>query len=420
MRMNIGLQDIVILVRSASLTLPIEQALQRAQVRYKLANARKFLDRPHIRPLIAYLKVVHDERTSALLDIVNVPPRRFGKGSADSLVVEAQRLGITLWQALKRVSRGALALGKTKDPKLNMQLALLVRIVETARTMLVNDETMSMQTLLEHLLKGIGYIKYIKETFKDDFEERYADIEEFKETVDVLAQEQDQLPETEVESNDLRLTPLDRLLSSLSLTSGSDSEENQEQVIISTIHNAKGLEWPVVCIPGVYHGSMPSSRAEQDDAADEERRLLYVAMTRAKALLYMTWPKRSARGENVNLSAFLADSKIARLLQSRGPRLDELALSATASVLSRTMPVGVMEPSEDIYVETFESDENRKRPLSNSENNTLPGMRELQYYEIHPLRRSGSLLELSLASTNHPERFLDLVRSIYLCGTFRR
>lgn len=350
----VELQDFAVLVRSASLTLPIEQALQRSQINYRLQNARKFLERAHIRTLVSYLKVVQDETTLSLLDIVNVPSRNFGQLSMENLQSESSRIRKNLWQTLKLVSRGSILLSKRKDAKMEQRLCALINIIEQCRDTVLNDGDLSMAHLVARLVNGLQYEDYLKKQYPEDYADRLDDVQEFKETSAILAESSDEAELPQIDGlavADQTETALDRLLAALSLMSdaGSGTEENKQVLTISTIHSAKGLEWPVVFIPGVYHGSIPSARA-MDTEQDEERRLLYVAMTRAKALLYMSYPLKNARHESVQLSSFLSHNSMAHFFDSRGPVLDLRTVQELASLIGRplfgTASIG---RSEDIY-----------------------------------------------------------------------
>ena len=117
-----------------------------------------------------------------------------------------------------------------------------------------------------------------------------------------------------------------------------DIEENgalQPQVTISTIHAAKGLEWPVVFVPSAYHGCIPHSRAED---TDEERRLLYVAMTRAQALLYISCPTKNSQREETTLSPFLSTKPVGNLMVSQGPTINSSTVNDIARILRRDSP----------------------------------------------------------------------------------
>ena len=138
-----------------------------------------------------------------------------------------------------------------------------------------------------------------------------------------------------------------------------DIKENgalQPQVTISTIHAAKGLEWPVVFVPSAYHGCIPHSRAED---TDEERRLLYVAMTRAQALLYISCPTKNSQREETTLSPFLSTKPVGNLLVSQGPTINSSTVNDIARILRRDSPT---------YAQIFEACEK----LQSLEDNLWP------------------------------------------------
>ena len=141
----------------------------------------------------------------------------------------------------------------------------------------------------------------------------------------------------------------------------SNSEE-QSLVTISTIHAAKGLEWSVVFIPSAYEGIIPHSRAEDND---EERRLLYVAMTRAQALLYMSCPMKNSQREDTKTSAFLSTKQVGRLLTNHGPKIRIPDVVDIAQILRRKCP-----PQAEIEEQTrqLESTLDDRWPLTGEEN----------------------------------------------------
>jgi DNA helicase-2/ATP-dependent DNA helicase PcrA len=119
----------------------------------------------------------------------------------------------------------------------------------------------------------------------------------------------------------------------------SEGEEEVPQVTISTIHAAKGLEWPVVFIPACYEGSIPHSRAEDND---EERRLLYVAMTRAQAMLYLSCPVQNSQHGETTMSTFLSQPGFHTFFEEHGPALPPKIISGLAETLARNGPDAVV------------------------------------------------------------------------------
>ncbi|QIW97888.1 hypothetical protein AMS68_003406 [Peltaster fructicola] len=138
----------------------------------------------------------------------------------------------------------------------------------------------------------------------------------------------------------LEESPLCRFLANVSLAASSDerSEEEVEKggvVTISTIHAAKGLEWPIVFVPACFNGSIPHSRAEDHD---EERRLLYVGMTRAQAMLYLSCPLQDSQKQETTLSAFLSQSSVKKYFDEKGPHIHLSDAKALSRVLGREEP----------------------------------------------------------------------------------
>ena len=313
--------DFAILLRSASLSRQVEAALGKAGIPYRMVGGQRFFDRFEIKVLLDYLRVISQpDHNDALARIINVPPRGIGPATVKMLLesAETSQGTLSLWQLIRNLVRGD---GRAiiKISKSAMQgLANLVRILLTAVSKLTHTTMpQSPEELLLYIIKKLDFEGYLKKTHEQDYDTRWANVEE------LLAQAADYpahagndasivedfvLPVIEDVQQDLGNSAeeaLSRFLSNVALATEiqreDESDENgstrQARVTISTIHAAKGLEWPVVFIPSAYDGSIPHSRAED---TNEERRLLYVAMTRAQAMLYMSCPvKNSQRGQYV-------------------------------------------------------------------------------------------------------------------------
>ncbi len=133
------------------------------------------------------------------------------------------------------------------------------------------------------------------------------------------------------------------------------------QVTISTIHSAKGLEWPVVFVPACYNGSIPHSRS---DDSDEERRLLYVAMTRAQAMLYLSCPVKDSQKQETAISSYLTQPGIGRYFEEHGPSMSHTSAQALATTLRRDLP---SLSAFDEGRKTLERDEDNYWPLNGEE-----------------------------------------------------
>ncbi|TVY47666.1 ATP-dependent DNA helicase srs2 [Lachnellula cervina] len=342
------LNDIAILLRSASLSRLIETALGRAGIAYRMVGGLRFYDRLEIKTILDYLRVINQpDSNDALARIINTPSRRIGDTTIKSLLEEADQAKITLW---------SLVLGIVKDTRKSTTkiqkatehgLTKLVDLVLTARKKLSAppQERISTVKLINFVLEKTNYEQWLEERQGDVHKARWDNVQELitqaNDFQDLLSSgyEDEALPEIDGLIQGEDEDHLSRFLANVALASSEAKTEDEgvptAQVTISTIHAAKGLEWPVVFIPATYQGSIPHSRAED---TNEERRLLYVAMTRAKALLYMSYPLKNSQGEQTILSPFLAPPGLAPLIDMRGPALGPSAVQSVSQILRRSCP----------------------------------------------------------------------------------
>jgi DNA helicase-2/ATP-dependent DNA helicase PcrA len=351
--------DVAILLRSAALSRHIEASLGKAGIPYRMVGGKKFYDRPEIKTLVDYLRVIHQPETNdALARILNVPGRGIGDGTIKGLLNEAETSSLSVWAVLSKHCRGDRT-AKTKIPKPTEQRLSggLLRPLNDIRRQIgeasgPNGTPFGLVEMIKQLLTKLDFQKHLQKAYPDpeDHAQRWANVQEFlvlaAEFVrDMDRSEEDFLPEIEGLEQTREVDALPRFLANVSLAADAqtkgDGEESQPVVTISTIHAAKGLEWPIVFVPAVYDGSIPHARA---DDGDEERRLLYVAMTRAQSLLYLSCPRFSANGsgERNKLSPFVEPVKDS--FMKKGPCLDRPVMSEIARILHRTLP-----PEESIY-----------------------------------------------------------------------
>ncbi|KAJ5608822.1 hypothetical protein N7528_009389 [Penicillium herquei] len=359
----LGMSDFAVLLRSASLSTRIETAFGRAGIPYKMVGGRKFFDRTEVKTLINYLRVVsHTGHTDALLAIINVPPRRIGEETIRQLTTGAEKAKITLWDFIKDVIQGRRSTEKKLQKAAELGLCALLKLVEASRQKLQECEDPSApRVLLEYITESLSFQDYLIKTYPLDEDSRWANVRELMGQANETAVssgdpgQEEELPEIEgIEQQQVHIgeETLSRFLANVALateaTTQDEGEKVTEKVTISTIHAAKGLEWPVVFIPAVYNGSIPHSRAE---VVDEERRLLYVAMTRAQALLYLSLPLRQPRlGEgddsSTTLTPFLPPKLIKTRFRPLGPQLLEKVVYSIADILGRPRPA-----AEELYKE---------------------------------------------------------------------
>lgn len=306
--------DFAILLRSASLSRHIEAAMGKAGIPYRIVGGQKFFDRTEIKILLDYLRVISQpDNNDALSRIVNVPARNIEMTTVKALLEEAEMRKISLWALVRGSAQGHMKPRSKISKQGERSMPIFLNLILSARSRLLDTENPSSpEELLKLVIKKLEFRGFLEKYHENDHEGRWANLEEllvqaaeFCPTFNNFhgAEDQDTLPQVEgleqAEGNSAE-DALSRFLANVALaTELQRADPNAEgdslptkQVTISTIHAAKGLEWPVVFIPSAYDGSIPHSRAED---TDEERRLLYVAMTRAQALLYLSWPVRNSQ-----------------------------------------------------------------------------------------------------------------------------
>lgn len=349
------MSDFAVLVRSASLSTRIESAFGRAGIPYKMVGGRKFFDRTEVKTLLNYLRVVsHTDHSDALLGIINVPPRRIGDETIKQLTTGAEKAGVTLWTFIKDVVQGRRSTEKKLQKAAELGLCSLVKLIEASKQKLRGCEDASAPcVLLEYITETLSFQEYLLKTYPLDEDGRWANVKELMgQANDAAASDDDanieeDLPEIEgvvQQQSHPGEEALSRFLANVALATEAQTQDEGDDglgsVTISTIHAAKGLEWPVVFIPAVYNGSIPHSRAE---VVDEERRLLYVAMTRAQALLYLSLPLKQPRmgeGEDgsTTLTPFLPPKLVKTRLRPKGPQFHEKVVYGIADILHRPRP----------------------------------------------------------------------------------
>lgn len=347
-----GHGDVAILLRSAALSRQIESALGKAGIAYKMVGGFKFYERLEIKTLLDYLRVIHQpENNDALARIMNTPKRGVGDTTVKALVEEAEQSSQSLWTLLVKHCRGDRA-AKTKiqkagEQKISGELIRLVLDIQKKMKQPPNGCPYGLVDIIDEVLNRLNFERHLQDTYREreDHEQRWANVQEFRTLGADFIRElntemEDELPEIDgveqTKDNDI----LGKFLSNVSLASDAQKQGQDENaaamVTISTIHAAKGLEWPVVFIPAAYIGSIPHARSED---LDEERRLLYVAMTRAKALLYISCPlvSTSYSGHSeVELSHFL--EPVAKSFSKMGPDLESVRLETIGRILGRDVP----------------------------------------------------------------------------------
>jgi DNA helicase II / ATP-dependent DNA helicase PcrA len=254
-----------------------------------LIGAISFYERREVKDLLAYLRLIANPADDeAFLRVVNVPRR--GIGDASLALLGAAAAG---WQ--KPMLEAARRAGSVNDLRPNVREALagVAALIDRLREAVGQADP---ATALETILATTGYEQYLADEGADGLE-RVENVRELVAGAAAWAEVQD--PEA-VEGTG---TPVERYLTQAALITPVDEDKNEPGVTLLTVHMAKGLEWPIVALAGLEDGLFPLGRStEQPGGVEEERRLCYVGLTRAREKLYLSWARTRYRNGRLELA----------------------------------------------------------------------------------------------------------------------
>jgi DNA helicase-2/ATP-dependent DNA helicase PcrA len=271
--------DVAVFYRTNAMSRVLEDTLVRFELPYQVIGGTKFYDRAEVKDAVAYLNLlINPADLVSFQRIVNSPRRGIGDTSQGRLASYANTAGLTIWEVLEQVE---------EVPGLSAAAIKSVgRFYETMDLLRGRvDAGQPVAEILQAVLSESGYLEALEAERTVEAEGRIENLEAFAEA----ASEFDRNREVEGESE---IPPLEEFLQQISLLSDQDSIEDKEELItLMTVHNAKGLEYDTVFVVGCEEGSFPHMRALEEGGEEEERRLCYVAITRARKRLYMTWAR---------------------------------------------------------------------------------------------------------------------------------
>jgi DNA helicase-2/ATP-dependent DNA helicase PcrA len=272
-----------VLYRTNAQSRALEEAFRRAGVPYRLIGAISFYERREVKDLLAYLRLIANPADDeAFLRAIAVPRRGLGEASLVVLQEQAAR-----WK--KPLLETAGIADRIENLRPNAREAFRHFAELIARTRNTVGTTLP-APLLEHLVTALDFEARLLEEGPEGAE-RWENVRE------LIASAAEWSEETDPDPEEPSGTPLDRFLSQAALVSANDQVDGDERgITLMTLHTAKGLEWPVVVIAGMEDGLFPLGRAEEEQGVEEERRLCYVGLTRAKDKLYLTWARARRRG----------------------------------------------------------------------------------------------------------------------------
>jgi DNA helicase II / ATP-dependent DNA helicase PcrA len=265
--------DFAILYRTNAQSRVMEEVLLKSNIPYQIVGGLKFYDRKEIKDVLAYLRVIANPNDDiSLLRIINVPKRGIGVSSIDKIVSYASENGLSVFEALGELEHIGLS-ARTA--------ASLIEFRRQLEQWAQLQEYVSVTELVEEVLDKSGYREMLKAEKTLEAQSRLENIDEF-------------LSVTKHFENVSEDKSLIAFLTDLALISDIDqlnetNGEDQDAVVLMTLHSAKGLEFPVVFLIGMEEGIFPHSRSlDDEDEMEEERRLAYVGITRAEEELFLT------------------------------------------------------------------------------------------------------------------------------------
>ncbi len=331
---KLSLNDIAILYRINSQSRALEEALRRDKIPYKIVGGVEFYRRKEIKDIIAYLRVLaNQDDEESLLRIMNFPQRGIGNTSISKMIEFARKLDISLFTTMARVFE-VIAVKERIQKNVKGFKQLLDKYIE------LKDE-LSIAELSSALIDELGILRMYKEENSQDSMQRYENVQELLKAIQ----------EYNEENKD---ADLNSFLEEVSLIAGVDQfDEAANSITMMTVHSSKGLEFPVVFVTGCEEDLFPLANKFDRNASDEEeRRLFYVAMTRAEKKVYITYARSRYRFGEV-------------AYQSRSRFLDELDPETYAEVNGGSGRKSTRrrkgQKVDEFYQESYDDDFNQER-----------------------------------------------------------
>ena len=264
--------DFAVLYRMNTQSRAIEDILRRENIPYKIVGGLKFYERKEIKDIIAYLRLIQNSSDNlSLKRIINEPKRGIGKTSLEKVENLAEENEISMYEVIKNAEQYGLN-------RVYLNSREFVNVIEELKT---KKDKLVISELIKETLKKTGYTKALENENTIEAENRIENLEEF---LTVAIEFEEQYAENS----------LSQFLEGITLSSDLDNiEETEDSVTLMTLHSAKGLEFPVVFLVGMEEGIFPGYKSiSEPQELEEERRLCYVGITRAKEQLYLTCSKQ--------------------------------------------------------------------------------------------------------------------------------
>jgi DNA helicase-2/ATP-dependent DNA helicase PcrA len=265
---------VAVLYRTNFQSRQIEEALRRYGRKYNVVGGFSFYQRAEIRDIIAYLKLATSQSDSASLTrIINTPARGIGRTTIEQVEGAAREWHLGLWNAMERVIDSEKLSTRSQSSLANFRNLI--------RELALVASSEPLPHVIKFIIEHTGYRRMLEEDRSPDAESRLGNLQELVNAAAEAAERGDSVVD---------------FLDHAALVAEADAYDQTAPVTLMTVHNAKGLEFPVVFLAGMEHGLFPHSRSiNSPEALEEERRLCYVGMTRARKRLFLTWARYRRR-----------------------------------------------------------------------------------------------------------------------------
>ncbi|MEO8572464.1 MAG: UvrD-helicase domain-containing protein [Pyrinomonadaceae bacterium] len=273
---------VAVLYRTNAQSRVFEESLRRLRIDYNIVGGFSFYERAEVKDVISYLKLALNPADDiALLRVVNTPPRGLGKTSMDELLFRAKDLGVSLWETISVITEPTSGVTSALTPRAKDALRAFKRVIEKLQAVAAEVEgtDRKVSDVVIAAIDDTGYSLMLRSENTDEAQTRLENLEE--------------LVNASVDYDKSDDTGLRDFIDHAALTADTDKFDRNAGVTLMTVHSAKGLEFPVVFLVGLEDGVFPHSRSLNDEKEmEEERRLAYVAITRAEKILYVTHSMR--------------------------------------------------------------------------------------------------------------------------------
>lgn len=295
--LNLALKDFVVLYRTNAQSRAIEEGLRKVGIPARVIGGMSFYQRKEIKDLIAYFRVtLNDNDEVALKRIINYPTRGIGESTVEKIIQASKQTGNTLWQILNSIEK---YITNSKTVNAIRQFALMIQHFREY------NETHDAYETAKYIVHQCGLFKELKSDTSPEGVSRVENVQELLNAIKFFVDD--------VTRSDKSLS---FFLQEVSLLTNADLSPDEDAVTLMTIHTAKGLEFPVVFVVGVEEDLFPSkSSLNSRSELEEERRLFYVAVTRAKQKLYLSYAEQRYRYGNIS------DSTASRFIKDIDPDL---------------------------------------------------------------------------------------------------